>query len=103
MKIDGRETFFEWVAAGRYTCQNERGTMAQGTRGPIRDLYFGFDLQRLLVRIDLDSPARAALDDYDALRLGFVEPAGWEVVIEKPFTPDQLMQEIQRVVGEDQV
>src|SRR5437867_2070826 len=25
VKIDGRWTFFEWLSAGRYTCQNERG------------------------------------------------------------------------------
>ena len=39
------ETFFEWISAGHYTCQNERGTMAMATRGPIKDVYFGFDLQ----------------------------------------------------------
>ena len=36
VKIDGRATFFEWVSAGRYTCQNERGTMAMATHGPLR-------------------------------------------------------------------
>jgi alpha-amylase/alpha-mannosidase (GH57 family) len=88
VKIDGRETFFEWLSAGRYTCQNERGTMAMVTRGPIRDLYFGFDLQRLLVRIDFERPARAALADFEALRVAFVDPAGWEVVIKRPVGPD---------------
>jgi alpha-amylase/alpha-mannosidase (GH57 family) len=87
VKIDGRETFFEWVSAGRYLCQNERGTMAMVTRGPIRELYFGFDLARLLVRIDFERRAREALADFDALRVGFVEPAGWEVVIERPSEP----------------
>src|SRR5262249_30464335 len=84
VKIDGRETFFEWISAGRYTCQNERGTMAMVTRGPIRDVYFGFDLQRLLIRVDCDGAAREALADYDALRVGFVEPPGLEVVIARP-------------------
>ena len=32
VKIDGRFTFFEWIRAGRYTCQNERGTMAWPAR-----------------------------------------------------------------------
>ena len=36
VKIDGRHTFFEWVSAGRYACQNERGTMALATQGPLR-------------------------------------------------------------------
>jgi alpha-amylase/alpha-mannosidase (GH57 family) len=87
VKIDGRETFFEWVSAGRYTSQNERGTMAMVARGPVREVYFGFDLTRLLVRVDFDRPARVALADYDALRVGFLEPAGWEVVIERPAAP----------------
>jgi hypothetical protein len=84
VRIDGRRTFFEWAAAGRYTCRNERGTMAMVTRGPLRELYFGFDLDRLLVRVDCDGGARAALSGFQALRIGFVEPAGWEVIVDKP-------------------
>jgi alpha-amylase/alpha-mannosidase (GH57 family) len=84
VKIDGRRTFFEWVGAGRYTCQNERGTMAMATRGPLRELYFGFDLGRLFLRLDCDGPARAALAGFDALRVGFVEPAGYEVRLDNP-------------------
>jgi alpha-amylase/alpha-mannosidase (GH57 family) len=79
VKVDGRETFFEWFSAGRYTSQNERGTMALVTPGPIKDLYFGFDLRHLFVRVDFDSPSREALADFDAVRIGFAEPAGWEV------------------------
>jgi hypothetical protein len=81
VKIDGRLTFFEWIGSGRYTCQNERGTMALVTPGPIQDLYFGFDLENLLIRVDFDGPARTALIDYDNLRIGFLEPAGWEARI----------------------
>jgi alpha-amylase/alpha-mannosidase (GH57 family) len=81
VKINGRLTFFEWIGAGRYTCQNERGTMAMVTPGPIKELYFGFNLETLLVRVDFDGPARGALEGYGALRLGFLEPAGWEALI----------------------
>jgi len=45
----------------RYTCQNERGTMAMVTRGPMKDVYFGFNLNALLIRIDFDTPANVAL------------------------------------------
>src|SRR5439155_19412333 len=45
VKIDGRATFFEWLTAGRYTCHNERGTMALVAKGPLRELYFGLDTQ----------------------------------------------------------
>jgi alpha-amylase/alpha-mannosidase (GH57 family) len=81
VKIDGRRTFFEWLSAGRYTAQNERGTMAMGTRGPIKEVYFGFDVRALLVRVDLEGKAANVLTDFDALRIGFIEPAGHEVLI----------------------
>jgi alpha-amylase/alpha-mannosidase (GH57 family) len=83
-QLDGRYTFFEWVGAGHYSCHNERGTMALAMKGPLREIYFGFDLQRLLVRVDCDESAKAALADFDVWRIGFVEPAGWEVLIESP-------------------
>jgi hypothetical protein len=89
VKIDGKYTFFEWLTAGRYTCQNERGTMAMAAKGPLRDLYFGFDARSLFVRIDCDRRARDALADYDALRLGFITPASWEVIILRPGRADQ--------------
>jgi alpha-amylase/alpha-mannosidase (GH57 family) len=89
VRIDGRYTFFEWLGAGHYCCHNERGTMAMAMKGPLRDIYFGFDLERLLVRVDCDARAKDALADFDAWRIGFVEPAGWEVRIESPGRPGQ--------------
>jgi alpha-amylase/alpha-mannosidase (GH57 family) len=87
--VDGRFSFFEWVSAGRYTCQNERGTMAMALQGPLRELYFGFDLQRLLIRIDCEGPARQALSNFDVLRLGFAEPSAFEVQLTRPGRSDQ--------------
>ncbi len=89
VKIDGRYTFFEWVSAGRYVCQNERGTMAMAAQGPLAELYFGFSLELLLVRIDCDRPARAALAEYDTWRIGFTEPHGFEVRVHNPGRPNQ--------------
>jgi alpha-amylase/alpha-mannosidase (GH57 family) len=89
VKIDGRYTFFEWVSAGRYSCQNERGTMAMATQGPLRELYFGFSLALLLIRLDCERTARTALADFDAVRIGFVEPRGYEVRLEQPGRPKQ--------------
>ena len=40
-----------------------------------------------MLRVDFDTPARAALAGYDVFRLGFVEPPGWELFIEKPGAP----------------
>jgi alpha-amylase/alpha-mannosidase (GH57 family) len=81
VKIDGRRTFFEWVSAGRYACQNERGAMALVASGPIKELYFGYNTRALLVRIDFDEWARPALAEFDVLRLGFAEPAGYQVLV----------------------
>jgi alpha-amylase/alpha-mannosidase (GH57 family) len=89
VKIDGRYTFFEWVSAGRYLCLNERATMALATRGPLEELYFGFNLDTLFVRIDCSRPARAALAEYDQWRIGFIEPAGFEVRVYEPGRPGQ--------------
>ncbi len=89
VKIDGLQTYFEWATAGRYTCQNERGTMTMVLRGPLKELFFGFTVQKLLVRVDCETPARAALAGYEVLRLSFVEPAGWEVLVKQPGRPGQ--------------
>ena len=112
VKIDGRYTFFEWVSAGRYICQNERGTMAMATQGPLEELYFGFNLSLLLIRIDCNRSARAALADFDVWRVGFVEPAGFEVRVTNPGRADQRAEllrdgvpvpEIKVPVGIDQI
>jgi alpha-amylase/alpha-mannosidase (GH57 family) len=87
--IDGRYTFFEWLSAGHYTCHNERGTMAMAMQGPLRDVYFGFDLDRLLIRVDCEGSAAEALAEYDTWRIGFVEPAGYEVRVSEPGRPGQ--------------
>src|SRR5262249_29199287 len=78
------------------TCQNERGTMAMVTRGPLKDVYFGFNVANLLLRLDFYEPARDALAEFDALRVGFVEPAGYELVIERPASSRRSMQLLQQ-------
>ena len=58
VKVDGRPTFFEWISAGHYACQNERGTMAMVTqRAASRTSTSASTLERLLVRVDSDGPA----------------------------------------------
>ncbi|MCI0684875.1 MAG: glycoside hydrolase family 57 protein [Gemmataceae bacterium] len=89
VRIDGRETFFEWVQAGHYVCLNERGSMAMGAGCTLRDVYFGCSLEALFVRIDCDRPAKRALLDYDALRVGFLAPEGVELVVHHPARADQ--------------
>jgi alpha-amylase/alpha-mannosidase (GH57 family) len=89
VKIDGRETFFEWTNAGRYHCVSERGTMGSNTPGSFTDVYFGFNRSAFLVRVDFDRPARDALRNFEILRVGFEEPGQSELRIYHPGRPMQ--------------
>jgi len=85
VKIDGRATFFEWIDGSRYHCGNDRGTMTLVTKGLLQCIWFGFDAERFLLRIDTEGgPAADRLGDVDRLRVGFVDPAEREIVVVQP-------------------
>jgi alpha-amylase/alpha-mannosidase (GH57 family) len=91
VKLDGRAPYFEWIDAARYACCNDRGTMTLVARGLLRTIWFGFDAERLLIRIDTEGgPARQRLAEADRLRIGFVDPAESEVLIIDPADPRPL-------------
>uniref|UniRef100_A0A7C4LMZ7 Alpha-amylase/alpha-mannosidase n=1 Tax=Schlesneria paludicola TaxID=360056 RepID=A0A7C4LMZ7_9PLAN len=79
VKVDGRHTFFEWINAGQYVAGSERGTMTMVTQGVIRELHFGFDEQRFLLRVDTVSRAAEDLHAVELLRIGFAEPRDVEI------------------------
>ena len=85
VKVDGRATYFEWIDAARYVCGNERGTMTQVASGLLESVWFGFDAERMLIRVDTQGgPAREVLAEADRLRVGFVEPSDREIVVMQP-------------------
>jgi len=85
VKVDGRASYFEWINAAHYVCGNERGTMALVSRGLLQSIWFGFDAERLLIRVDTDGgPAEERLAEASLLRVGFVDPAAWEIAIQNP-------------------
>lgn len=84
VKVDGRRTYFEWLDAGHYLSGNERGTMTLVAESLIREVYFGFDLKRLMIRIDTSVHARRDLSHLDELRIGFLEPEGYYLRIMRP-------------------
>jgi alpha-amylase/alpha-mannosidase (GH57 family) len=84
VKLDGRQSFFEWLNAGSYKSGQERGTMAQVTEGVIRQVQFGFDRDRLLIRLDTANAAREDLTAVDEVRLRFIEPQNVEVRLMNP-------------------
>jgi alpha-amylase/alpha-mannosidase (GH57 family) len=84
VKVDGRRSYFEWINAGHYVAGSERGTMTLVTEGIIREVYFGFDLERLMLRIDTARTANEELGRAEELRIGFLEPQGFELRIIDP-------------------
>jgi hypothetical protein len=89
VKIDGRETFFEWTNAGRYRCVSERGAMGTNSPGSFSEIYFGFNRTQFFLRIDFDQPAKSALPFFDVLRIAFDEPRDCELRIVHPARSDQ--------------
>lgn len=82
VRVDGRQTsYFEWTGAGRYKAGSERGSMTMVSDGLIREVRFGYDEQRLYVRIDTASDAVVNLADCDDLRVRFVEPQESELIV----------------------
>jgi len=70
--LDGRAThFYEWHAAG-HLAVGGGGTMHAGPR-LARDLYYGFDRERLHLRVDF--AAGAPPGPAHGLRVDFIEPA----------------------------
>ncbi len=78
-KIDGRKSYFEWLNAGHYTFGSERGTMTMVSDNVVRDIYFGFTPEHLLVRLDTTHKAVHDLGGFDEVRLKFIDPYGLEV------------------------
>lgn len=80
VKVNGRVTYFEWLNAGHYVAGSERGTMTMVSETVVKDLYFGFDTQNLLLRLDTQSKARLDLREFDQVRFKFIEPYGTEIL-----------------------
>ncbi len=81
VRVDGQHSnYFEWLGAGYYHVVNPRGTMAASTRGPIKDIYFGFNDREFLLRIDCYRPAHQVLGRFSAIHVLF--DGEQEVVLE---------------------
>ena len=70
--LDGRPThFYEWQPAGWLSCESQGAAMHSG-RGLASDLYYGFDRERLYLRVDFaaGSPPGAGF----GLRIESIDP-----------------------------
>ena len=85
VKVDGYSSYFEWINAARYVCGNERGTMTLVSKGLLQSIWFGFSAEKLFIRVDTEGAAAAErLAEVGQLRVGFVDPANWEIVVQNP-------------------
>ncbi len=85
VKVDGRRTYFEWINAGHHQCTGARGAMAMTTDSLVSDLYFGFSPEQLYLRLDARGGTfREQLADIEALRVVFLDPEGFELVVRHP-------------------
>jgi len=79
--IDGRTSDPEWVTAGQYAVAGEAAAMRRSEEPPVRLLFFGFDSDNFLLRLDGDIWRTAALDRVRVL-LQFQTPWPMRVFIE---------------------
>jgi hypothetical protein len=99
VKVDGRQTYFEWLNAGCFIPRLDRGTMSSTTPGRVEALRFGFDVERLYLRLDANGgPVREQWADIDSLRIEFREPKGFELLVVRPTEREPTAQLFQRDV-----
>lgn len=85
VRVDGRRTYFEWINAGRCSAQGGRGTMNMAREGLVSDLYYGFDTERLFLRLDATAGlVRERWAEIDALRVFFFQPEGFSIQVTCP-------------------
>jgi len=93
VRVDGRRTYFEWINAGHYVNRGARGAMAMTADRRISDLYFGFDPEHLFLRLDAHGgPFREQLGDADTLRIAFLRPEGFELLVSTPSCREPIVQ-----------
>jgi alpha-amylase/alpha-mannosidase (GH57 family) len=93
VRVDGRRTYFEWLNAGHYSATGSRGTMSMVAEVRVADLYFGFDVDRLFLRLDgRGGTIRERLADVDTLKITFLEPAGFELLVSHPGWQEPILQ-----------
>jgi hypothetical protein len=77
--LDGEVTsYFEWVGAGELELSASAGSMHQvapARRPVVTGIRYGFDAERLFVRVDLARRAQDVLVDKGEIRVSFFKPA----------------------------
>jgi alpha-amylase/alpha-mannosidase (GH57 family) len=84
--LDGQIThFYEWREAGYFSAKTTGGSMYRG-EGYLSGFYFGFDLERLYLRLDPIWRKAESLQGLN-IHIHFSQPREWEIVFPLKFPP----------------
>jgi alpha-amylase/alpha-mannosidase (GH57 family) len=84
--LDGQVThFYEWREAGYFSAKTTGGSMYRG-EGYLSGFYFGFDLERLYLRLDPIWRKAESLRGLD-IHIHFSQPREWEIIFPLRFPP----------------
>ncbi len=84
--LDGQVThFYEWRDAGYFSVKTTGGSMYRG-EGYLAGFYFGFDLERLYLRLDPIWRKAESLQGLD-IHIHFSQPRQWEIIFPLRFPP----------------
>ena len=103
VKVDGRQTYFEWLNAGRYVPRGDRGTMSSATPGRVDGLVVRFRRRAAVLAAGCTRAARSASSGptSTSLRITFLQPQGFELLVgqaggagaDRPALPSQRARE----------
>ena len=75
IKMDGIESnYFEWLDAGRYNANKDMDTMHRTSSQPITNVYFGFDIDNLFIRVDFNKDLFFQYWENGKFVINFVQP-----------------------------
>jgi len=84
VKIDGKiSSFFEWSGAGIYSSKNEKVAMDFDIEKIVKEIYFGFDLKNLFLRIDIFKDPINLFDKDKKILIQFISPKNIKIEILK--------------------
>lgn len=75
VKLDGLvSNYFEWLDAGKYSASRDMDTMHRTSDQPIQQVFFGFDIDTLFIRVDFHEDLFSQYINKGRLVITFVQP-----------------------------
>ncbi|HHT9119927.1 MAG TPA: alpha-amylase/alpha-mannosidase [Candidatus Hypogeohydataceae bacterium YC41] len=97
VRLDGRvSSFLEWVAAGHYRASRDTPVMHRASGGIIREVYYGFDEENFLLRVDFEEGALERFSAHDRLVVIFLNPSEVRLQVAGPLQPIQALEVLKK-------